>query len=156
MAEPMQTEDAGNQENTRKINHQGVPSSCGQPHNQSSIGEPTQTDESGYHSNQSKTHHQNFPGSSAQRDNLESSAPQPGQHGSSSRSHPLHDLENTFVQYSNHREQQENQRAQRDSKQLSKKGRLWSLKGQLPNNVHGMSSAVHQHCWFLHKVPDKD
>ncbi|MBW0466394.1 hypothetical protein O181_006109 [Austropuccinia psidii MF-1] len=47
--------------------------------------------------------------SSGQRDNPESSAPQPGKHGSSSSRHPLHDLADAFVQDYNHREQQEQQ-----------------------------------------------
>ncbi|MBW0573216.1 hypothetical protein O181_112931 [Austropuccinia psidii MF-1] len=30
------------------------------------------------------------------------------------------------------------------------------LKAELPENVHGMRSAVHSHCLFLLKVRDKD
>ncbi|MBW0470573.1 hypothetical protein O181_010288 [Austropuccinia psidii MF-1] len=36
-----------------------------------------------------------------------------------------------------------------------KEQKRW-LKGELPDNVHGMRSAVHAHCLFLLKVRDKD
>ncbi|MBW0467589.1 hypothetical protein O181_007304 [Austropuccinia psidii MF-1] len=37
-----------------------------------------------------------------------------------------------------------------------KKGKQRCLKAELPENVHGMKSAVHTHCLLLLKVRDKD
>ncbi|MBW0587612.1 hypothetical protein O181_127327 [Austropuccinia psidii MF-1] len=54
--------------------------------------------------------------------------------------------------------QQRNQarKAQNLVKRASQKEKQKLLKGELPENVHGMRSAVHAHCLFLLKVRDKD
>ncbi|MBW0517682.1 hypothetical protein O181_057397 [Austropuccinia psidii MF-1] len=53
--------------------------------------------------------------------------------------------------------QQRNQacKAHNVAKRASKKEQQKWLKGELPENVHGMRSAVHTHCLFLLKVRDK-
>ncbi|MBW0546725.1 hypothetical protein O181_086440 [Austropuccinia psidii MF-1] len=51
--------------------------------------------------------------------------------------------------------QRETKKTQRISKASSKKERLKFLKVQIPENVHGMISAVHQHFWFLTNIPHK-
>ncbi|MBW0558053.1 hypothetical protein O181_097768 [Austropuccinia psidii MF-1] len=38
---------------------------------------------------------------------------------------------------------------------IQKEKQKW-LKAELPENVHGMRSAIHAHCLFLIKVRDKD
>ncbi|MBW0468173.1 hypothetical protein O181_007888 [Austropuccinia psidii MF-1] len=54
--------------------------------------------------------------------------------------------------------QQKNQahKAQNVEKCASQKEKQRWLKAVLPENVHGMRSAVHTHCLFLLKVRDKD
>ncbi|MBW0477443.1 hypothetical protein O181_017158 [Austropuccinia psidii MF-1] len=44
-----------------------------------------------------------------------------------------------------------NQKNSADLKSFIQKG-----KGQIPENVHGMRSAVDWHCWLLLNVPNKD
>ncbi|MBW0521448.1 hypothetical protein O181_061163 [Austropuccinia psidii MF-1] len=54
--------------------------------------------------------------------------------------------------------QQKNQagKAHNVAKRASQKEQQRWLKAELPENVHGMRSAVHAHCLFLLKVRDKD
>ncbi|MBW0586816.1 hypothetical protein O181_126531 [Austropuccinia psidii MF-1] len=54
--------------------------------------------------------------------------------------------------------QQRNQarKAHNVAKRASQKEQQKWLKAELPENVHGMRSAVHAHCLFLLKVRDKD
>ncbi|MBW0548580.1 hypothetical protein O181_088295 [Austropuccinia psidii MF-1] len=42
------------------------------------------------------------------------------------------------------------------AKHASQKEKQKWLKAEIPENVHGMRSAVHAHCLFLLKVRDKD
>ncbi|MBW0541486.1 hypothetical protein O181_081201 [Austropuccinia psidii MF-1] len=46
-------------------------------------------------------------------------------------------------------------KAQNVAKSESQKEQQKWLRAQLPENVHGMGSAVHSHCLFLLKVRDK-
>ncbi|MBW0559575.1 hypothetical protein O181_099290 [Austropuccinia psidii MF-1] len=48
------------------------------------------------------------------------------------------------------------QKAHNVAKRASQKEQQKWLKAELPENVHGMRSAVHSHCLFLLKVRDKD
>ncbi|MBW0523622.1 hypothetical protein O181_063337 [Austropuccinia psidii MF-1] len=54
--------------------------------------------------------------------------------------------------------QQRNQahKAHNVAKHASQKENQKCLKVELPENVHGMRSAVHAHCLFLLKIRDKD
>ncbi|MBW0573378.1 hypothetical protein O181_113093 [Austropuccinia psidii MF-1] len=54
--------------------------------------------------------------------------------------------------------QQRNQacKAHNMAKRASQKEKQKWLRAELPENVHGMRSAVHTHCLFLLKVRDKD
>ncbi|MBW0559676.1 hypothetical protein O181_099391 [Austropuccinia psidii MF-1] len=47
-------------------------------------------------------------------------------------------------------------KAQNVAKRASQKEQQKWLRAELPENVHGMRSAVHAHCLFLFKVRDKD
>ncbi|MBW0585826.1 hypothetical protein O181_125541 [Austropuccinia psidii MF-1] len=82
------------------------------------------------------------------------------EHGTQSNSeftHPQMPLAQSMLEQSEVR-QQRNQalKAHNVAKRASQKEQQKWLKAELPDNVHGMRSAVHAHCLFLLKVRDKD
>ncbi|MBW0581047.1 hypothetical protein O181_120762 [Austropuccinia psidii MF-1] len=82
------------------------------------------------------------------------------EHGTQSNSeftHPQMPLSQSMLEQSEVR-QQRNQacKAHNVAKCASQKEQQKWLKAELPENVHGMRSAVHAHCLFLLKVRDKD
>ncbi|MBW0549483.1 hypothetical protein O181_089198 [Austropuccinia psidii MF-1] len=82
------------------------------------------------------------------------------EHGTQSNSeftHPQMPLAQSMLEQSKVR-QQRNQacKAHNVAKRASQKEQQKWLKAELPENVHGMRSAVHAHCLFLLKVRDKD
>ncbi|MBW0581932.1 hypothetical protein O181_121647 [Austropuccinia psidii MF-1] len=82
------------------------------------------------------------------------------EHGTQSNSeftHPQMPLAQSMLEQSKVR-QQRNQacKAYNMEKCVSQKEQQKWLKAELPENFHGMRSAVHAHCLFLLKVRDKD
>ncbi|MBW0567239.1 hypothetical protein O181_106954 [Austropuccinia psidii MF-1] len=82
------------------------------------------------------------------------------EHGTQSNSEFTHcqmGLSQSMLEQSEVR-QQRNQacKAHNVEKRASQKEQQKWLKAELPENVHGMRSAVHAHCLFLLKVRDKD
>ncbi|MBW0532159.1 hypothetical protein O181_071874 [Austropuccinia psidii MF-1] len=71
--------------------------------------------------------------------------------------HPQMGLAQSMLEQSEVR-QQRNQagKAHNVEKRASQKEQQKWLRAELPENVHGMRSAVHAHCLFLLKVRDKD
>ncbi|MBW0574040.1 hypothetical protein O181_113755 [Austropuccinia psidii MF-1] len=82
------------------------------------------------------------------------------EHGTQSNSeftHPQIPLSQSMLEQSKVK-QQRNQacKAHNVAKSASQKEKQKWLKAELPENVHGVRSAVHAHCLFLLKVRDKD
>ncbi|MBW0567994.1 hypothetical protein O181_107709 [Austropuccinia psidii MF-1] len=66
-------------------------------------------------------------------------------------------LSQSMLNQSNMRQQRNNAcKVHNVAKGASQKEQQKLLKVELPENVHGMRSAVHAHCLFLLKVRDKD
>ncbi|MBW0469977.1 hypothetical protein O181_009692 [Austropuccinia psidii MF-1] len=80
-----------------------------------------------------------------------------GTQSNSGFTHPQMPLSQSMLDQSKMR-QQRNQacKAHNVAKHASQKEQQKWLKAQLPENFHGMRSAVHTHCLFLIKVSDKD
>ncbi|MBW0478133.1 hypothetical protein O181_017848 [Austropuccinia psidii MF-1] len=80
-----------------------------------------------------------------------------GTQSNSEFTHPQIPLAQSILNESKMR-QQRNQacKAHNVAKPVSQKEKQEWLKAKLPENVHGMRSAVHAHCLFLLKVRDKD
>ncbi|MBW0541921.1 hypothetical protein O181_081636 [Austropuccinia psidii MF-1] len=80
-----------------------------------------------------------------------------GTQSNSEFTHPQMPLAQSMLEQSKVR-QQRNQacKAHNVAKRASQKEQQKWLKAELPENVHGMRSAVHAHCLFLLKVRDKD
>ncbi|MBW0487407.1 hypothetical protein O181_027122 [Austropuccinia psidii MF-1] len=84
-------------------------------------------------------------------------AQEQGTQSNSEFNHPQMPLAHSMLKQSEVR-QQRNQacKAHNVAKHASQKEQQKWLKAELPENVHGMRSAVHVHCLFLLKVRDKD
>ncbi|MBW0479509.1 hypothetical protein O181_019224 [Austropuccinia psidii MF-1] len=80
-----------------------------------------------------------------------------GTQSNSEFTHPQMPLSQSMLEQSEIR-QQRNQacKAHNVAKSASQKEKQKWLQVELPENVHGMRSAVHAHCLFLLKVRDKD
>ncbi|MBW0557022.1 hypothetical protein O181_096737 [Austropuccinia psidii MF-1] len=82
------------------------------------------------------------------------------EHGTQSNSeftHPQMPLAQSMLEQSEVRQQRNQARkAHNVAKRASQKEQQKWLKAELPENFHGMRSAVHAHCLFLLKVRDKD
>ncbi|MBW0568264.1 hypothetical protein O181_107979 [Austropuccinia psidii MF-1] len=89
------------------------------------------------------------------RDNF--TAHENGTQSNSEFTHPQIGLSQSMLEQSEVR-QQRNQtcKAHNVAKHASQKEQQKWLKAELPENVHGMRSAVHSHCLLLLKVRDKD
>ncbi|MBW0507514.1 hypothetical protein O181_047229 [Austropuccinia psidii MF-1] len=89
------------------------------------------------------------------RDNL--MGHEQGTQSNSELTHPQMPLSQSMLNQSEMR-QKRNQahKAHNVEKHTSQKEQQKWLKVELPENVHGMRSAVHAHCLFLLKVRDKD
>ncbi|MBW0502465.1 hypothetical protein O181_042180 [Austropuccinia psidii MF-1] len=71
--------------------------------------------------------------------------------------HPQMPLARSMLNQSEMRQQRnEARKAHNVAKRASQKEQQKWLKAELPENVHGMRSAVHAYCLFLLKVRDKD
>ncbi|MBW0523659.1 hypothetical protein O181_063374 [Austropuccinia psidii MF-1] len=89
------------------------------------------------------------------RDNF--MAHEQGTQSNSEFTHPQRPLSQSMLDQSEMRQQRHQARkAHNVEKNASQKQQQKWLKAQLPENVHGMRSAVHDHCLFLLKVRDKD
>ncbi|MBW0504701.1 hypothetical protein O181_044416 [Austropuccinia psidii MF-1] len=70
--------------------------------------------------------------------------------------HPQIPLAQSMLKQSNVRQKRNKSRkANNVAKRASQKDQQKWLKAELPENVHGIGSAVHAHCLFLLKVRDK-
>ncbi|MBW0548745.1 hypothetical protein O181_088460 [Austropuccinia psidii MF-1] len=82
------------------------------------------------------------------------------EHGTQSNSeftHPQMGLAQSMLEQSEVRQQRNQARkAHNVAKCASQKEQQKWLKAKIPENVHGMRSAVHAHCLFLLKLRDKD
>ncbi|MBW0498488.1 hypothetical protein O181_038203 [Austropuccinia psidii MF-1] len=98
---------------------------------------------------QSETHYE------PRRDNF--TAHEQGTQSNSEFPHPQMPLAQIILDQSNMRKQRNQAcKAHNVAKGASQKEQQKWLKEELPENVHGMRSAVHAHCLFLLKVRDKD
>ncbi|MBW0570289.1 hypothetical protein O181_110004 [Austropuccinia psidii MF-1] len=89
------------------------------------------------------------------RDNF--TAHEQGTQSNSEFTHPQLGLAQSMLEQSEVRQQRNQARkAHNVAKRASQKEQQKWLKAELPENVHGMRSAVHAHCLFLLKVRDKD
>ncbi|MBW0569160.1 hypothetical protein O181_108875 [Austropuccinia psidii MF-1] len=89
------------------------------------------------------------------RDNL--TAHEQGTQSNSDFTHPQMPLAQSMLNQSAMRQQRNHAcKAHNVEKRASQKEKQKWLKAELPENVHGMRSAVHTHCLFLLKVRDKD
>ncbi|MBW0593664.1 hypothetical protein O181_133379 [Austropuccinia psidii MF-1] len=89
------------------------------------------------------------------RDNF--TAHEHGTQANSEFTHPQMPLAQSMLEQSEVRQQRNQARkAHNVAKHASQKEQQKWLKAELPENVHGMRSAVHAHCLFLLKVRDKD
>ncbi|MBW0564277.1 hypothetical protein O181_103992 [Austropuccinia psidii MF-1] len=89
------------------------------------------------------------------RDNF--MAHEQGTQSNSEFTHPQMPLAQSMLNQSEIRQQRNKARkAHNVAKRASQKEKQKWLKVELPENVHGMRSAVHAHCLFLLKVRDKD
>ncbi|MBW0507709.1 hypothetical protein O181_047424 [Austropuccinia psidii MF-1] len=89
------------------------------------------------------------------RDNF--TAHEQGTQANSELTHPQMPLAQSMLNQSKMRQRRNKARkAHNVAKHASQKEQQKWLKAQLPENVHGMRSAVHTHCLFLLKVRDKD
>ncbi|MBW0480179.1 hypothetical protein O181_019894 [Austropuccinia psidii MF-1] len=80
-----------------------------------------------------------------------------GTQSNSEFTHPQMPLAQSMLDQSKMRQQRNKARkAHNVAKRASQKEQQKWLKAELPENVHGMRSAVHSHCLFLLKVRDKD
>ncbi|MBW0556144.1 hypothetical protein O181_095859 [Austropuccinia psidii MF-1] len=80
-----------------------------------------------------------------------------GTQSNSEFNHPQMPLAHSMLEESKIRQKRNQARiAHNVAKCVSQKEQQRCLKEELPENVHGMRSAVHAHCWFLLKVRDKD
>ncbi|MBW0588683.1 hypothetical protein O181_128398 [Austropuccinia psidii MF-1] len=80
-----------------------------------------------------------------------------GTQSNSELTHPQIPLSQSILEQSEVRKQRNQARkAHNVAKRASQKEQQKWLKAELPENVHGMRSAVHAHCLFLLKVRDKD
>ncbi|MBW0528636.1 hypothetical protein O181_068351 [Austropuccinia psidii MF-1] len=89
------------------------------------------------------------------RDNF--TAHEQGTQSNSEITHPQMPLAQSML-YESEMRQQRNQarKAKKMAKRASQKEQQKWLKAELPENFHGMKSAVHSHCLFLLKVRHKD
>ncbi|MBW0492924.1 hypothetical protein O181_032639 [Austropuccinia psidii MF-1] len=89
------------------------------------------------------------------RDNF--MAHEKGTQANSGFTHPQTHLSQSIVDQSEMR-QQRNQpdKSHNEAKHARQKEKKRFMKEELPDNVHGMPSAVHSHCLFLPKVKEKD
>ncbi|MBW0555781.1 hypothetical protein O181_095496 [Austropuccinia psidii MF-1] len=82
------------------------------------------------------------------------------EHGTQSNNeftHPQMPLAHSMLEKSKVRQQRsQSHKAHNVGKRASQKEQQKWLKTELPENFHGMRSAVHAHCLFLCKVRDKD
>ncbi|MBW0553627.1 hypothetical protein O181_093342 [Austropuccinia psidii MF-1] len=91
----------------------------------------------------------------ARRDNF--TAHEQGTQSNSQFTHPQMGLAQSMLEQSEVRQQRNQARkAHNVAKCASQKEQQKLLKAELPENVHGMRSAVHAHCLLLLKVRDKD
>ncbi|MBW0584827.1 hypothetical protein O181_124542 [Austropuccinia psidii MF-1] len=89
------------------------------------------------------------------RDNFK--AHEQGTQSNSEFTHPQMPLSRSMLDQSEMRQQRNKAcKAHNVAKHASQKEQQKWLKAELPENVHGMRSAVHAHCLFLLKVRDKD
>ncbi|MBW0546884.1 hypothetical protein O181_086599 [Austropuccinia psidii MF-1] len=89
------------------------------------------------------------------RDNF--MAHEQGTQSSSEFTHPHKPLAQSMLdQFKMRQRRNEAHKAHNMEKRASQKEQQKWLKAELPENVHGMRSAVHSHCLFLLKVRDKD
>ncbi|MBW0496168.1 hypothetical protein O181_035883 [Austropuccinia psidii MF-1] len=89
------------------------------------------------------------------RDNF--MAHEKGTQSNSEFTHPEMPLAQSMLDQSKMRKQRNQaQKAHNVAKCASQTEKQKWLKLELPENVHGMRSAVHTHCLFLLKVSDKD
>ncbi|MBW0562420.1 hypothetical protein O181_102135 [Austropuccinia psidii MF-1] len=89
------------------------------------------------------------------RDNF--TAHEQGTQSNSEFTHPQMPLAQSMPNQSQMRQQRKKaHKAHNAAKNASQKEQQKWLKAELPENVHGMRSAVHAHCLFLLKVKDKD
>ncbi|MBW0520614.1 hypothetical protein O181_060329 [Austropuccinia psidii MF-1] len=80
-----------------------------------------------------------------------------GTHSNSEFTHPQIPLAQSMLDQSKMRQQRNKAcKAHNVAKRASQKEQQKWLKAGLPENVHGMRSAVQGHCLFLLKVTDKD
>ncbi|MBW0587239.1 hypothetical protein O181_126954, partial [Austropuccinia psidii MF-1] len=80
-----------------------------------------------------------------------------GTQSNSEFTHPQMGLAQIMLEQSKVRQQRNQARKSHNvAKSASQKEQQKWLKAELPENVHGMRSAVHAHCLFLLKVRDKD
>ncbi|MBW0522641.1 hypothetical protein O181_062356 [Austropuccinia psidii MF-1] len=89
------------------------------------------------------------------RDNF--MAHEQGTQSNSEFTHPQMPLAQSILNQSEMRQRRNNARkAHNVAKCASQKEQQKQLKAELPENIHGMRSAVDAHCLFLVKVRDKD
>ncbi|MBW0576338.1 hypothetical protein O181_116053 [Austropuccinia psidii MF-1] len=89
------------------------------------------------------------------RDNF--TAHEQGTWSNSEFTHPQMPLAQSILDQSRRRQRRnEARKAHNVAKHASQKEKQKWLKVEIPENVHGMRSAVHSHCLFLLKVRDKD
>ncbi|MBW0508267.1 hypothetical protein O181_047982 [Austropuccinia psidii MF-1] len=89
------------------------------------------------------------------RDNF--TAHEQGTQSNSEFTHPQMGLAQSMLEQSKVRQQRNQARkAHNVAKRASQKEKQKWLRAELPENVHGMRSAVHAHCLLLLKVRDKD
>ncbi|MBW0562374.1 hypothetical protein O181_102089 [Austropuccinia psidii MF-1] len=89
------------------------------------------------------------------RDNF--TAHEQGTQSNSEFTHPQMPLAQSMLEQSEVRQQRKQAcEAHNVEKRASQKEKQKWLKEELPENVHGMRSAVHAHCLLLLKVRDKD
>ncbi|MBW0575726.1 hypothetical protein O181_115441 [Austropuccinia psidii MF-1] len=88
------------------------------------------------------------------RDNF--TAHEQGTQSSSELTHPQMGLSQSILeQYEVRQQRNQARKAHNVAKRASQKEQQKWLRAELPENVHGMRSAVHAHCLFPLKVRDK-